>query len=147
MLPACADSYIYDFPLVLKTRRVSARHLTTRHGVCYSGSCPHYSVGKGVPLSLTQSVVVLEKQSPVIPGIISAAENWRADWQLSAWSSSWASRCVPLWGRGRKAHGACVWVHLFILNFCSGESGSLLSKSSQPGTEMLFQSLFLVCTE
>lgn len=40
-----------------------------------------------------------------------------------------------------------VCAHFFVLNFCCDESGSLSRKSSHPDTELLFQSLFLVCTE
>lgn len=42
----CADSEIYDFPWVLTTRRVSASHLTTRHGVCYTNPWSQYVVGR-----------------------------------------------------------------------------------------------------
>lgn len=35
ILSACVDLEIYDFPLGLKTRRVSTSHLTTWHSVCY----------------------------------------------------------------------------------------------------------------
>ena len=96
------------FPWNWKPGVFLASHLTMWHGACYSNLCPHYAVGKGLLLSLTQTAVALEKQIPVIPGVILAAERWWADWQPFAWSLSWASRCVPLWGEGKKAHGVCV---------------------------------------
>lgn len=55
--------------------------------------------------SLFLTETVSENQSPVM---ISAAEKWQADWQLGAWSLSWASRCVPLFAEGGKARGVCV---------------------------------------
>lgn len=80
------DSEIYDFPLGVETRRVSTSHLTTQHGVCYSNACPHWAVRKGFPLSLTQTAVVLQELSSVIPEKISVAKKWWADWHLSAGS-------------------------------------------------------------
>lgn len=55
----CTDSEIHDFLLVLKTGRISTSHLTAHCGVCCTNLCPCYALGKGLPLSLTQSVVVL----------------------------------------------------------------------------------------
>lgn len=75
--------------------------------------------------SLFLTETVSENQSPVM---ISAAEKWQADWQLGAWSLSWASRCVPLFAEGGGKHVGFVCVHLITLNFCDGESGALSRK-------------------
>lgn len=63
------------------------------------------------------SVVILEKQSPRISGMISVAEKWGADWQLSARSLSWASRCVDCLEKTELKHTGFVFasVHSELL--------------------------------
>lgn len=74
-------------------------------------------------------------------------------WELTSWLTAECTVvilnlqvCPTLRKRDESTKGF-VCVHLFILNFCCGESLSLSSKSSQPDTELLFQRLFSVCTE
>lgn len=105
---------------------------------------PTLSSQKRFPSLSTQTAVVLEELISVILGMISVAKKWWANW-AQCHDLTHLQVCPTLKKCQESTWALRACVHLFVLNWCCGESSSLSSKNSHPDTELLFQSLFLVC--